>query len=122
MPGSQYGGNNLNEGRSLIAATSGVGIAIPFHNCKQISWDTKPSTTGLTGTIVIEANTDPTATNGWFNLDTINAANLGGSGATGATEGSGTTPPLGGFWVRANITTPIVGGNVTVYLNGLTAD
>ena len=122
MPGSQYGGNNLNEGRSLIAATSGVGIAIPFHNCKQISWDIKPSAVPLTGTIVVESHTDPTATVGWWLLDTIDAAALGSSGVSGSTQGSGTTPPLGGSWVRMNITTPIVGGNVTGYLNGLTAD
>lgn len=122
MPGSKFDGANINSGRSIIAGTTGVGTAIAFHDCKQIYWTVQPSTVPLTGTIVIEANMDPTATNGWFNLDTINVANLGGSGATSGAEGAGSIPPLGGPWVRANITTPIVGGNVTVFLNGLQAD
>lgn len=122
MPGSKFDGANINSGRSIIAGTTGVGTAIAFHDCKQIFWTTQPSAVPLTGIIVIEANMDPTATNGWWQHEVIDVAFLGSSGASGSTQGAGSTPPLGGPWFRANITTPIVGGNVTVFFNGLQAD
>jgi len=105
---------NSDVTKSLSAATTGTGRAIPLSDCRQISWFIEISGTVSGGTIIIEHAEQIDYAETWQQLDSITAANI-----TAGTEGSGTFAGPVGF-VRARISSNITGGgSITARLNGL---
>jgi len=92
---------------SLDAATSGTGLTLPCHDSKQLRFYVRFSAGVSAGAVAIETSSSTTFAG-------TPAAIASYTGADD-TEYSDVEPgPL--FFVRARITTPIVGGTVTVYL------
>lgn len=99
--------------RSLNAATTGTGLAISFHDCRQLTWSTTyAGSAPTTGTILIEQAPSASYAGTWNLLDSIDCSLL----ATGA-AGFGTYPGQTGF-VRARFTVDS-DQPVSVDLNGL---
>lgn len=98
---------------TLNGATTGTGKALPMNICRQIGWFTERTGTLTAGVYVIEWADSIDYAGTWREIAEINATDV----ETGD-DGAGEYPGPKGF-VRARVTTPIVGGTITVYLNGL---
>lgn len=114
MVGNKFNNSTDASSKSLDAATTGTGTAIPFQDCRQVGWFVTTSGMISGGTIIIEHAPTSNYAGTWYQLDSIAATDAD----TGA-GGLGTFPgPL--QFVRARISSNITGGgNVTVRLNGL---
>lgn len=102
---------------SLNAATSGVGKAIAFNDCRQVDWEIEGQGVITAGKVAIGSAHVPDYAGKWNELDLVDVSVLSGGGIIG---GSSPMPP-GGF-VRGEIpiTDPITGGGtITVRFNGL---
>src|SRR5262245_40357636 len=103
--------NDLNQGVSLSAATTGTGQAFAFNDTRAVSWIIQGSAGVAAGAVVIESSNDPTYAGTWMQVvapvTVVANTQLGGNA----------TFVPGGF-VRARVTTNITGGTVTVFLNG----
>jgi hypothetical protein len=102
------------ESRSLIdaAADETLGKAFSFADYEQVHALAVFSAGVASGDVIIESAHDPTYAGVWHPL----AAAL--TGASNTAKGMVADFPPGG-WVRARVNTAIVGGTVTVYLNGV---
>jgi hypothetical protein len=100
---------------SLNLATTGTGIAIAFNDSRQVNWLVEGAGTIGSGTVVIESAHANDYSGTWNELDTVDASTLSGGKLYG-----NTFPHVPGGFVRARISSNIVGGGtVTVRLNGL---
>lgn len=99
--------------RSLSAATTGTGSVVPFHDCRQVSWQTTyAGTAPTTCTIIIEQAPSASYAGTWNQLASIDCSAL-----VLGTDGFGTYPGEIGF-VRARFSVDS-DQPVSVDLNGL---
>lgn len=101
------------ESRSLIAASTDetLGKAISFKDYERVHALAVFSSGVSAGDVIIESAHDPAYAGVWHPLGTAIV------GASDTAKGAVYEFPPGGF-VRARVNTAIVGGTVTVYLNG----
>jgi hypothetical protein len=102
-----------------FASLSGVtaiqnGEPLAVNSCKQGSWFTTYTSTPSDGTIIIEMAATRDYAGIWIQLDEIDCSLLPAANP----PGSGTYPGVLNF-MRARISETVVGGTVSVYLNGL---
>jgi hypothetical protein len=100
------------ESKSLEAASTGTGVAKNFQDYSSIHWLIVTSAGVSAGVVTIESSHDPNFAGTWKQI-----AVSGALGASAAIGDKADFPP--GHFVRARVSTNIVGGTVTVYLNGL---
>ena len=102
------------DNKTISAAITGTGTAIPVGDCRQVSWETTytAGSAPTTGTIIIEHAPTPNYAGVWNQLDSIDCSQL-----SAGTAGFGTYPGPVEF-IRARFTVN-ADQNVTVLINGL---
>jgi hypothetical protein len=107
----KYPPNDPNS-KSLDAITNGTGKAMPYSNYEKVQWLIVGNGAVSAGAVIIESANDLNYSGTWNQVVapvTVTA---------NAEQGSTIDAPPGGF-LRARVTTTIVGGTVTVYLNAI---
>lgn len=95
---------------SLSAATTGTGTVVSVGNSTQVGWSVIWSAGVSAGQVIVETADSPTYAGTWAPLDTQNFA------ANAMAVGTRTGPLR---FVRARVSTNVVGGTVTVQFNRL---
>ena len=98
---------------SLNAATTGTGSVHAFNDCRQTIWTVTTNGEVTDGTVIIESSNDAAYAGTWTEQDSVDLA------AMGTDEKYSNTYPAfsAGFW-RARVSETVVGGTVSVELNG----
>jgi hypothetical protein len=105
---------------SLNAATSGTGVAISLHDCKQYGEDLTCTGTVTGGVVVFESAPTQDYSGTWNQLDSIDFSTVSPALSDSNYQASGPCG-YGGFY-RWRVTSAITGGGtITARVNGLLA-